>query len=132
MYRRLWERAGRTLPTGTANGSRPPGDRHRTHRSPPCQMERSKKGPAPCYLVVPPGKAASSSYRLSVENSPPKWQRRHLPRIAFRRRQFGACLNIDWKYNVQLVQFFLMNLDFQSPGEMKANFIFDGLLGGLQ
>src|SRR5882724_9694541 len=132
MYRRLWERAGRALLTGTANGSRLPGGRHRTHRTPPCQMEWSKKCPAPCYCLCLQGEAASLSYLYSAENPLPKWQQHHLPRIALRRRQFGACLYIDWKYNVQLVQSFLMDLDFQSSGEMKANFIFDRLLGGLQ
>src|SRR6266849_7221470 len=132
MYRRLWERAGRTLLIGTANGARPPGDRHRTHRSPPYQMERSKTGPAPCYCLCLRAEAASLSYLHSAENPLPKWQQHHLPRIALRGRQFSVSLYIDWQYNMQLIQFFLMDLDFQSSGEMKANFIFDGLLGGLQ
>jgi hypothetical protein len=91
-----------------------------------------EEGPCDMLFGVPPGKAARSSYPLSPGNSLPKWQRHGLPLAAFRGRQFRACLYIDWKYNVQFIQFFLMDLDFQSSGEMKANFIFNGFLGRLQ
>src|SRR5258708_27345697 len=94
--------------------------------------EEVEDGPCAMLLVVPPRKPAGSSYLLSAGDSLPKWQRNHVSRIALRGRQFGACLYIDWKYDVQLVESFLMDLDFQSCGEMKANFPFDGLLGGLQ